>query len=203
MPRLTELNRGIFDSKMPALKEIEQRAILALVNTNPVIDLSIPLPPNVIQVGGLHVREPKPLPNQIKQFIDDAVNGVIYFSLGTNVRSEFMPREKLEIFIETMRQMPNYRFLWKYEADMKQLNLPSNVLAQKWLPQADILAHPKTKCFITHSGLLGTQESVWRGVPMLSIPFVFDQHQVCNVYLFFCFTKAKMFNLKMFFFRMH
>ncbi len=36
-------------------------------------------------------------------------------------------------------------------------------------------AHKNTKLFITHAGLLSTQESIYHGVPMLGIPIFADQ----------------------------
>lgn len=54
--------------------------------------------------------------------------------------------------------------------------MPVNVLTKNWMPQNDILAHPNVKLFISHGGLLGSQESIYYGVPMLGIPFVVDQH---------------------------
>lgn len=48
-------------------------------------------------------------------------------------------------------------------------------MLQKWIPQADILAHINIKLFITHGGMFGTQEGLHRGVPMLFVPFFGDQ----------------------------
>ena len=84
-----------------------------------------------------------------------------------------MPKDKLEVFLRTFRNIKQ-RVIWKWEDD-KLPDLPKNVLVRKWLPQNDILAHPNLKVFITHGGLLGTQEGVARGVPMLGIPIYADQ----------------------------
>lgn len=48
-------------------------------------------------------------------------------------------------------------------------------MVQKWMPQSDILAHKNIVLFITHGGMFGTQEGLFRGVPMLFIPFYGDQ----------------------------
>lgn len=66
------------------------------------------------------------------------------------------------------------RVLWKFE-DETLPNQPSNVKIQAWMPQNDILAHPKVKLFITHGGLLGTSESLTHGKPMVGIPIFGDQ----------------------------
>lgn len=84
-----------------------------------------------------------------------------------------MPKEKLAVFIETFRSMKQ-KILWKYE-DESVTNLPPNVMVRKWLPQSDILAHENVVLFITHGGVFGKQEGIYRGVPMLMIPFYGDQ----------------------------
>lgn len=99
------------------------------------------------------------------------------FSLGTNVRSEFMDVGRKRAFIEAFKKFPDFHFVWKYEADL-DLELPENVIIQPWVKQNDILAHNKTMAFISHCGLLSTQEAAWYGVPVIGIPFFSDQFRV-------------------------
>lgn len=74
--------------------------------------------------------------------------------------------------------MPDYNFIWKFEADNLPIEKPKNLMISKFVPQSDILAHPNIKAFISHSGLLSTHEVLWRGKPVVSIPMFADQHRV-------------------------
>lgn len=110
--------------------------------------------------------------------MNSSTDGVVLFSLGSNFRSDFMPIEKQQMFIEVFRQLPNYHFLWKFESKISAALLPKNVQIRSWLPLSDALAHSDTKLIIFHGGLLTSQEALWRGVPMIIMPFALDQHQV-------------------------
>lgn len=175
MPQVDQLVRQKFNyTDMPYVGELEQRSQIMLVNTNPTLDALEPLPPNVIAVGGAHIKDPTPLPDDLEKFILDSDKGAVLFSLGSNVRSDKIGRNRQLMFIEAFRQMPQYNFLWKFESDL-DLDLPSNVIIKQWMPQTSILAHPKIRAFITHSGGLSTQEASWFGVPLIGMPFFMDQ----------------------------
>jgi len=48
-------------------------------------------------------------------------------------------------------------------------------LLTTWVAQQDILGHPKIRLFISHGGLLGTQEALFHAVPTIVIPLFADQ----------------------------
>lgn len=73
----------------------------------------------------------------LQQYLDEAKDGVIFFSLGSAARSDRMPADKKQIFLEVFAELPQ-KILWKYESDSLP-GLPKNVKIAKWLPQQDIL----------------------------------------------------------------
>lgn len=72
----------------------------------------------------------------LKNFLDGAKNGVIYFSLGTNVRSHHLSNGLIQVFVDAFKELP-YKVLWKFERDVSEKS--SNVKIVTWLPQQDIL----------------------------------------------------------------
>uniref|UniRef100_V5GK87 UDP-glucuronosyltransferase n=2 Tax=Anoplophora glabripennis TaxID=217634 RepID=V5GK87_ANOGL len=133
----------------------------------------------MVQIGGFHIRPPKTLPGDLQKFLDDAKEGVIYFSLGSNLRSKNLPPQKRDAFLTAFSKLKQ-RVLWKWE-DEDLPGKPPNVKIAKWFPQQDILAHPNVKLFITHCGLLSTTETVFHGVPILAIPVFADQHRNAEI----------------------
>lgn len=130
----------------PAFSEIRQNVSLVLINSHPTINTPRPYLPNMIDVGGLQInREQDALPSIVQTFLDEAPDGAIYISLGSNVLLAKLP----------FAAYPNVRLLIKSD---EEITIPShstkNVLAEPWFSQDAVLAHPKVKVFITHGGLL-------------------------------------------------
>lgn len=176
MPRQNELAQKYFahlPGPLPSVWDLERNISVILMNNYVPLEWPRSLVMGMVPIGGVQIKPPKTLPRDIRQFLDEARNGAIYFSLGTNVDSSRMPASKVEAFIKVFAKLKE-RVLWKW-GDENIPNLPKNVMVKKWMPQNDILAHPHVKLFISHGGLLSVQEAAYRSVPILAIPFFGDQ----------------------------
>ncbi|KAG8228498.1 UDP-glycosyltransferase [Ladona fulva] len=164
-----------YGKEIPSFSEVKKYVSLILVNHHFSLNGARPLAPNIIEIGGLHIKSPKELPQEIKQFMDGAnEHGVIYVSFGSILKSANFPIEIRNAFIEAFSKLKQ-RVLWKWEGVIPLPGQTENVRLEKWLPQQDVLAHPNVRIFITHGGLLSMQESASRGVPLIGIPCVGDQ----------------------------
>ncbi|XP_060786457.1 UDP-glucuronosyltransferase-like [Neoarius graeffei] len=131
-----------------------------------------PVMPNMVKIGGINCQKKKPLPAELEEFVSGSGDhGFIVFTLGSFVSK--MPEFKVQIIFEAFRQIPQ-RVLWRYTGVIPK-DIPENVKLMNWLPQNDLLAHPKAKVFITHGGSHGIYESICNGVPMVMIPLFGDQ----------------------------
>lgn len=158
---------------VPTFKELWYNASLILGNSHVSIGRATRLPPNYKSIGGYHISsETKPLPADLKKLMDDAKHGVIYFSMGSNLKSKMLPDELKQNLLKMFGSLKQ-TVLWKFEDALP--NRPSNVHILQWAPQQSILAHPKCRLFITHGGLLSTTETIYFGKPVIVIPVFADQ----------------------------
>ncbi|KAK5641753.1 hypothetical protein RI129_010300 [Pyrocoelia pectoralis] len=174
---LTEIQQKVvakhFGGDCPPIQNLEINISMLFVNSDPIFHHNRPLVPAVVQIGGgSHRSSPKPLPKDLQLVLDKATNGFIYFSLGSNVRSEFLHANTVDMILEVFGELP-YTVLWKFGEEIS--NKPSNVIISKWLPQEDVLRHPNIKLFITQGGLQSMDEAIYSHVPMIGIPFFGDQ----------------------------
>ena len=68
--------------------------------------------------------------------MDDAKHGVIYFSMGSNLKSKMLPDELKQSLLKMFGNLKQ-TVLWKFEDALP--NRPSNVHILKWAPQQSIL----------------------------------------------------------------
>ena len=55
-----------------------------------------------------------------------------------------------------------------------------NLFISEWFPQREILIQPRLKAFITHGGYNSLYESARAGVPIMTMPFFWDQFKNGN-----------------------
>jgi len=174
-PMVNEIIQKTFGENSKPVEEMIKEIDMLFINVNPVLHPIRAVTPNtIIFGGGTHLdRVAKPLPENIKKFLDSASNGAIYFSLGSNVKSALIRDDLRQLFLEGLGELP-YKILWKFENEELQ-NKPDNVMIQKWVPQADVLRHPNIKIFITQCGLQSMEEALMNHIPLVGIPFFADQ----------------------------
>lgn len=88
------------EQPLPSIQQLRKNISVIFVNVHRSITYPRPHMPGLVYIGGAHIKpKPKPLPDDLKTFIDGAKHGVIYFSLGSWIKSAHMPKEKLDIFL--------------------------------------------------------------------------------------------------------
>ncbi|XP_011699201.1 PREDICTED: UDP-glucuronosyltransferase 1-7-like isoform X2 [Wasmannia auropunctata] len=148
--------------------------------SHPVFYSGIPLPPNALEVAGLNAQTVQPIadevvtyPENMRTFLDEAKNGAIIISLGTNVKWKFIGLDKIKIVISALSKLKQ-RVLWKLDIKVP-FEIPDNLMIVKWMPQNKILTHKNVRAIWTHGGLLSVYEAIWKDVPMIVMPFFRDQ----------------------------
>uniref|UniRef100_A0A8C2UZ35 UDP-glucuronosyltransferase n=1 Tax=Chinchilla lanigera TaxID=34839 RepID=A0A8C2UZ35_CHILA len=137
-------------------------------------DLEFPRPtlPNTEFVGGLHCKPAKPLPKEMEEFVQSSgEHGIVVFSLGSMIYN--LTEERANVIASALAQLPQ-KVIWRYSGK-KPDTLQPNTQLYEWIPQNDLLGHPKTKAFVTHGGANGIYDAITHGVPMVGIPLFSEQ----------------------------
>ncbi|XP_046972445.1 UDP-glucosyltransferase 2-like [Vanessa cardui] len=166
------LNKKVYGDDTPTLNQLKINVQMIFLNIHSIWDSNRPVPPNVIYLGGLHRKPPKPLPKDLKSSLDSSVRGAIYVSFGTSVDTSIFTEKMLQILINVFSKLP-YDVYWKWNNELSGLS--QNIKISKWFPQSDLLHHPNIKLFITQGGLQSTDEAIAAGVPLIGLPILWDQ----------------------------
>lgn len=101
LPRQTAVAEKHFadSAPLPSLDSLNKNISVTLVYTHRSISYPRPSMPGLIYIGGAHIKPTQPLPIDIQQFLDEANNGAIFFSLGTFLKSSSMSKQHLAEFL--------------------------------------------------------------------------------------------------------
>ncbi|XP_036399592.1 UDP-glucuronosyltransferase 2C1-like isoform X1 [Megalops cyprinoides] len=149
-----------------------QAADIWLMRVDFVFEFPRPTMPNVVYMGGFQCKPSKPLPEDLEEFVQSSgEHGVIIMSLGTVFGQ--LPHDIADEIAAAFAQLPQ-KVIWRYTGD-RPATLGNNTRLVNWMPQNDLLGHPKTRVFVAHGGTNGVQETIYHGVPIVGLPLVFDQ----------------------------
>ncbi|XP_051479767.1 UDP-glucuronosyltransferase 1A7-like isoform X8 [Apus apus] len=155
-----------------SLQDLLNPASIWLLRFDFVFEYVRPVMPNMVFIGGINCAQKKPLPKEFEAIVNaSGEHGIVVFSLGSMVSD--IPKERAKEIAKALGTVPQ-TVLWRYTGEVPP-NLPKNVKLVKWLPQNDLLAHPKTRAFITHGGSHGVYEGICNAVPMVLMPLFGDQ----------------------------
>uniref|UniRef100_A0A183D5S3 glucuronosyltransferase n=1 Tax=Gongylonema pulchrum TaxID=637853 RepID=A0A183D5S3_9BILA len=105
---------------------------------------------------------------------DPKSRGTILLAFGTILNWKEAPAEQREAFAEALNKLPDYRIIWACR-QCPAMNLGSHVRLLDWIPQQELLNHPRTKLFITHGGLKSLKEATCAKMPTLFLPIFGEQ----------------------------
>ncbi|XP_023949334.1 UDP-glycosyltransferase UGT5-like isoform X1 [Bicyclus anynana] len=160
--------------KLPQFDDVIYNGSLMLGNSHPATGDNVALPENYKHIGGYHIKDViEPLPKDLQKLMDESKDGVIYFSMGSMLKSSEIPDDIKNGLLEVFGVLKQ-TVIWKLEQVIP--NVPKNVHVVTWAPQQSILAHPNCVLFITHGGLLSIMETLNTGVPIIGMPFFADQY---------------------------
>nr|XP_016850896.1 PREDICTED: UDP-glucuronosyltransferase 1-1 isoform X4 [Anolis carolinensis] len=161
-----------FLHKDVTLLDLFSKSPVWLLRYDFVFEYPRPTMPNMVFIGGINCVQKKNLTQEFEAIVNESgEHGIVVFSLGSMV-SEIPMKKAMEI-AEGLGTIPQ-TVLWRYTGETPP-NLAKNTKLVKWLPQNDLLAHPKTRAFITHAGSHGVYEGICNGVPMVLMPLFGDQ----------------------------
>ncbi|GAB6021081.1 hypothetical protein CHUAL_003714 [Chamberlinius hualienensis] len=167
------------DNIRPSLSQLAQNVSFMMTSNPYSVKDTMPTTPNVANLGCVHCRAAKLLPSNLEKILNDSrEHGVIYFSMGSIINSNWISMEFKNKMTKVLSQLPQ-TILWQGKLN-SEINL-TNFHFRDWFPQQDILAHPKLRLVISSGGSGTVQEVTYHGCPVLGFPLGNDHFYAMKV----------------------
>ncbi|MBN3312353.1 UDB20 glucuronosyltransferase, partial [Atractosteus spatula] len=152
---------------------LTRSADLWLLRVDFVFEFPRPTMPNIVYMGGFQCQPARALPQDMEDFMQSSgEHGVIIMSLGSIIDN--LPSDLMAEIALAFARLPQ-KVIWRHKGE-KPAYLGNNTMLVTWMPQNDLLGHPKTRVFVAHGGTNGVYEAIYHGIPVVGLPLVFDQH---------------------------
>ncbi|VDK53146.1 unnamed protein product [Anisakis simplex] len=147
------------------LWSLAQQVPILLINGEAQLDFPRPFPQGISFMGeiGRKPSQNSVLNDDIKGIVDRADKGIIIFSLGT------------KSFLDAFAEFSRYTIIWRLEMDLPEAKRFKHIHILRWIPQKDLMRHPKTRLLIAHGGYNSLLETAQAGVPAILMPLFADQ----------------------------
>ncbi|QPF86550.1 glycosyltransferase family 1 protein [Bradyrhizobium genosp. L] len=127
------------------------------------------------EIPALRFRSSAPIPPELEGWIDSGDHPVVYVSFGSAVD---LDATFVRAIYQGLRGL-DARVLWSLPDSQRGFlsGVPEadNIRIERFVPQPEILAMAKVRCFVTQGGPHSIQEALFGATPMLCIPFFVDQ----------------------------
>ena len=127
-------------------------------------------------VGPMLLSPPQPLDPPLLQWLDArAARSVIYIGMGT---SATVTPALANTFVELSN---NYSIVWSLKESnahvLEGLDVDdAKMYVTPWVAQFSLLQHPSLLMVVVHCGISTVQEALYNSLPVLCIPYGFDQY---------------------------
>ncbi|KAK0175126.1 hypothetical protein PV327_008905 [Microctonus hyperodae] len=181
----SDLIKKHFGSNAPNVRELERDLALILTNSHFSLNDVKPTTPALVEVAGVHIHDDDlEIPLDDKKWLDESKDGFIYFTFGSMVTIESFPKQTIKNLYNSFRKISPIRIFMKVPQPKLLLpGLPKNIRTFVWTSQLKVMKHKNIRAFITHGGLMSTQEAISCAVPMIGIPLFADQFINIDLYV--------------------
>ncbi|PAV76117.1 hypothetical protein WR25_14240, partial [Diploscapter pachys] len=174
----TKIAREKYGPDFPDVEQLIYKLDVIFVNSNQVFEPARPISHKTKYIGGIALKQPKPLNEDMNEMLSKAKRGNVIVAFGSQILTKAMPFELRRHFVRAFNKFPEFSFIWRYdemEDDDVLFENSTNIHRIKWLPQIDLLNDERVVGFVTHAGLNSILEASFAGIPMIAIPIFADQ----------------------------